>query len=247
MKKHFTLIELLVVIAIIAILAGMLLPALNKARNQAKKISCANNHKTLGVATFMYIDTYDFFPQMNASPSTHLYNKFGWNGWKAYIAPYMGINLDDVTDAATSNAKAELGKGPFGCPSWVDNQYTTVDQAAFRGGTGFNWGGGNTGTPAVALGFGYNGTYAKAGQVSKPSETIVMGDSSDNLTAANQTAVLYLKTFAVGIGDRHDGAININWADGHVSLMKKLDIEAGKPSPSLTAADQHKYYYLRQK
>ena len=77
-KKSFTLIELLVVIAIIAILAAMLLPALNNARGKAQHISCVNNNKTIATAITFYVDASDGILPKSYSAKSGSFGKIYW-------------------------------------------------------------------------------------------------------------------------------------------------------------------------
>lgn len=121
-RRAFTLIELLVVIAIIAVLVGMLLAAVQKARESANRARCANNLKQIGLALHNYHDVTGAFPAGSVSKSGEIDNYYGV--WSVFLLPYIEqenlhdtYKYDQLNWAAANAAVRTASVNVYSCPS----------------------------------------------------------------------------------------------------------------------------------
>src|ERR1035437_7167598 len=115
-RRAFTLIELLVVIAIIGILAAMLLPALNKAREKANAVSCLGNMRQWGFALGMYCDDWnDYMPYEGGSPPMDA--GFNLGAWYNILSPYISTpSLASLYDSVPPRIPLPGQKSIYLCP-----------------------------------------------------------------------------------------------------------------------------------
>jgi prepilin-type N-terminal cleavage/methylation domain-containing protein/prepilin-type processing-associated H-X9-DG protein len=187
-RSGFSLIELLVVIAIMGVLTAMLLAAVQKARDAANRISCANNLKQMGLACHLYHDAMLVFPPgytvtpapTDPTSSTTLSTTSpGW-GWGTYLLPYIEENaifatLNLTNGMATGNPGIATLVKTYQCPS-------DVLQGAF--------------TPS-------GGSV----QVGPSSYAAIIGGLNENSGAATGSGVFYPNS-QVSIGEIYDGTSN---------------------------------------
>jgi len=231
LKQAFTLVELLVVIAIIAILAGLLLPALAGARSRARAIACLNNHKQVSVAAMLYAgDANDRMPyNLGTSEIKQTVAQNRYINWTSTI---MSWELDPDNTNVVALTLGGIGDyvgrqaGVYRCPS--DNVVSDIQaQAGWNrrtrslsmnmmiGDAGeFTKSGANVNNPHYQQ-------FFKAAQIPQPAGIIVfLEEHPDSINDGYFIEKVYSYRWLDLPASWHNGAGNLSFADGHVETHK---------------------------